>query len=758
MQVRSFPWRDDLRGGLSASILVIPFCISYGMLAFAPLGPEWVAPAIVAAFLGSLLAPLITAALGLAAPMVFVPRSVSAVVTAAFLTEFFAPSGLFGGLATGPAMAVLVPVLVFAFVLLTALFEFVFGLARLGRLAKYLPAPVIAGFQCGVALILLLLQVGPALGLSHPFSIAALGTSFAEIRSLAPVVAAVTAAIAFAVMRRVPRWPAFAIALAAGSLLHMAFSLAGAAGGLGPVLGSIQLAMPEFTGVRAAFDAGIEREVLPALPRLFGWAATAAVISTIDTLIALKIAEQMTERKTSPDHELMRVGAANLVVAMAGGMHSSYNIISTVTNLKNGGRSRLSTVIAAVGAATVAILFWPVLSLIPQAAIAGILIAVSFGMFDKWTLAVARNLVAERSRPTMDVLGMLATVTIVAALAVSTNLLVAVSTGIAIAIVSFIWRMSRSIVRRSYTVRDVQSRNIRAPALRDLLVQHGHRVMVFELEGPLFFGTAEKLVEAIEAMADSDMLIAIVDMERLNDIDSTGVRLLAQAQRKLARHGRSLAFGGIPATGHVARALADFGLALLPGESGIHDIRLFSDADQALEWAEDRLLEVIDREQAAVRDDFAIDSLDMLRGCSPAEVEVVGSFLERREYGAGTTIFRAGDTSRELFAIAAGRASVTLSHVDSAGAKAAPSATADTRLVTFSYGAVFGEFALLDRQPRSATVHADTDLVCYVLSSEAFELLKNQHPSCAIKLLANLGRELSTRLRNANQTIRVLAR
>jgi CRP-like cAMP-binding protein len=71
------------------------------------------------------------------------------------------------------------------------------------------------------------------------------------------------------------------------------------------------------------------------------------------------------------------------------------------------------------------------------------------------------------------------------------------------------------------------------------------------------------------------------------------------------------------------------------------------------------------------------------------------------------------------------------------------------RLATFSGGTVFGEVALLDKEPRSATVIADTELECYILSEESFEGLKAAHPAIAIHLLVNLGLELSRRLRKA---------
>ena len=127
---------------------------------------------------------------------------------------------------------------------------------------------------------------------------------------------------------------------------------------------------------------------------------------------------------------------------------------------------------------------------------------------------------------------------------------------------------------------------------------------------------------------------------------------------------------------------------------------------------------------------------------------MVTGMLEKCTYEADEAVFREGDTGRELFIIASGSASVYLR---------LPGAERATRLITFTAGTIFGEVALLDDEVRSATVEADSPLVCYVLRQPAFETLSAEHPTITVKLLRNLGRVLSGRLRRANRTIYQLA-
>ena len=171
----------------------------------------------------------------------------------------------------------------------------------------------------------------------------------------------------------------------------------------------------------------------------------------------------------------------------------------------------------------------------------------------------------------------------------------------------------------------------------------------------------------------------------------------------------------------------------------------FEDVDRAIEWAEDQLLqdELDNRSQGT---EVELADVGALGTFDEEDIATIKSFLHRTTYAAGSVIFREGDPGNELFVLTGGTASAYLRQADSG----------TIRLATFSPGTVFGELAILDAGPRSATVVADTDLVAYVLTATEFARMSAGIPAVAIKLLANLARELSGRLRRANQTIHQL--
>lgn len=140
--------------------------------------------------------------------------------------------------------------------------------------------------------------------------------------------------------------------------------------------------------------------------------------------------------------------------------------------------------------------------------------------------------------------------------------------------------------------------------------------------------------------------------------------------------------------------------------------------------------------------------MDLLAGFDQKEIAVMESFVEEVRYAPGETIIREGDTADSLYLLAAGRVSICLTLKNGARRQ---------RLSTISPGLAFGELALLDGGSRSADVIADKPTLCYLLPIVKLQALEKCHPDIHRKLILNIGRELSARLRRADAEIRALA-
>jgi len=448
--------------------------------------------------------------------------------------------------------------------------------------------------------------------------------------------------------------------------------------------------------------------------------------------------EGVTQQREDHNLSLVRLGLGNLVAAAFGGISSAISLTSSQANYNSGGRTNYSVLLSSVLILAAVLFCAQLIALIPKVVVAGMLFVTAWRLFDRWTAQLVKRLVAAGPRNRASLLLDLLVIVLVTLVAVFASLVTAVAIGMLVSVFSFLFRMSRSVIRRSARGDVLRSRKTRAPRLMQLLAEQGQRIVVFELEGAVFFGTAEKLIHQIEKAVTDGATLAIVDLKRVTDIDSTGVRFLIQANDAMVKQGKFLLLSSVEEHSRLGQFLRDMGAiaALTKG-------RVFVDNDLALEWAEDQL---ILSELGKVEPDaeFPFGQLDLFTGMSAAEIELIKGMLERRTYAKEEIVFDEGSPGQQLFVIARGEASV---RIRPAGA------TRDIRLVTFSPGTVFGEVALLDTEVRSATVQADEVLVCYVLEQAVFQQLAVAHPGIAVTLLRNLGRELSNRLRRANRVI-----
>jgi len=379
---------------------------------------------------------------------------------------------------------------------------------------------------------------------------------------------------------------------------------------------------------------------------------------------------------------------------------------------------------------------FPLVTRLPRVALSAVIMVVAVQHFDLWSLQLVKRISAVLGGQRRLLLIDLLVVLLVAVLSITVNIVLAVFLGTVIAVILFVVRMSRSIIRRSYRCNAISSRKSRDTREAKALEQHGGSILVMELQGALFFGTGERLFDEIEAANRSETHFLILDLRRVSEIDSTGARVILDVQTNLTREGRQLGLV-LSRYGDVMPRLKDLGVF-----EQVSTDHVFEDVDRAIEWAEDKLLKKVLDEPPPTQE-LPLEKIGILYNFDRSEIAALALRLSRVAHPKGGMIFHQGDVGTHLFIVTKGTASAYIHQ---------PTGRA-IRLVTFAPGTVFGELAILDAGPRSASIIADEDFVSFALSQAEFAALAAEAPAIAIKLLANLGRELSSRLRRADRMI-----
>ena len=720
--------RSDVVAGLVSSTVAIPLAMAFGMFAFVSLGDEYFAYGAMAGLVSAVIAGVACVALGDRSTRVYAPR-----ITTTFFLGLLLYSLLHRGAAGGSEPGVSATLLVFfAIILLGGVFQALFGLMRLGSLIKFAPHPVMAGFQNMAAVLLFLVQLGNVLGFDHNVSFTRVFGAIGETRPLSVLVAALTFAAMWNARRITTRMPPILVGLGCGIVAYYALALAGLGDMLGPIIGpptasaAMRTVLVDFSGLAMAEP--LEKSWL----LIVSSALALAIIASIDALLCAKLASLPGELRAGDDRLLVRLGVSNAISAAFGGITNGINIGPSLTNRAFGGQSPLSVIVNAIAVLAAATLLFPVLAYIPRAALSAAVMVIAIQHIDPWTSQLAQRLVRpgtpQRGAIALD----LGVCLFVSLLSIAVNVVLAVFIGIVLAVLLFVVRMSRSNVRKLYRCDIVRSRRYRDPAELGVLHTKGASVLVIELQGALFFGSAERLAQIVDRETVQGTVAVLLEMRRITEIDSTGARILGDIDAALAARGIKLALV-LSARTETAARLADIFQA---------PDRFFPDIDRAIEWAEDDLLRQI---AIAPSSELPLERLPLVSDLTADQIELLRNWLEPAAWPAGQVVFRSGDPGSSLYLVTKGRASVHIRHEDG-----------DIRLVTFAPGAVFGELALLDRGPRSATITADEDLKALGLSEASFAVLCQQQPDLAIKLLTALGRELSVRIRYANMTIQQL--
>ncbi|KON82207.1 sulfate permease [Azoarcus sp. PA01] len=401
------------------------------------------------------------------------------------------------------------------------------GAFRLGSMIRFIPVSVVIGFTNGIAVVIFISQVKDFLGLDiekmpgeffgkMETLLAAmptidLPTVATSIASLAVLIAWNRTATRIAWMRRLPGPLAvLLIATAVNALLHLPIDT------IGSRFGGIPQELP---------DIGLPALSLGTLGKLIAPAVTIALLGAIESLLSARVADNLIDDRHDPNQELIAQGVANVVAPLFGGFAATGAIARTATNVRSGGHTPVAGMVHALVLLAVVLALAPLASHIPLAALSAIVVMVSVDM-GEWHAFAWKELARYSNQYRVILLGTFF-VTVVF------DLTLAVELGMLLASLFFIYRMSD--LTRIERVPLEEHYGVEALARSD----GTPRIIAYRVFGSLFFGAANKL-ENLLLMQEGHPDAVILDLEKVINIDTTGLDALQTLHRTLQKRGAQL--------------------------------------------------------------------------------------------------------------------------------------------------------------------------------------------------------------------------
>ncbi len=724
---RTTPWQE-LRAGMAGMLISLAPALTMGLLAFAALGPQAAMLGIPAALLSSAIGGAVFALLSRGPMAAGGPSSAPVLVVGALVARVAADPDFMAG---DPAAMALLLALVAAAVVCMGAVQIALALSGLVRWAKFVPQPVLAGFMNGVALLALL----SLLPLLFGWPLARLQSiGWRDLPPVEPATLAVglfTVAVILGLPRLNSRLPATLIGLLAGSGAYFLLATVLPQAALGPLTGALPTAWPQPAVLAPWFNGASDG----LLQRYLGAALTAgllmALIGTLELVLNSLAMDQACHSRTDPRREAVALGAANLASGLVGGLPLLLLRPRALHMLQVGGRSRAGLFICCGLFAVLGLAAAPLLSLLPQVVLGGVMVTIAFLMADRWSL----QLLAQwwQGPRAADLQLALAVVALVCGATVVLGFPAAVAAGALLSVMLFIRSMNRSLVRSRSTAEALPSRRIYAAADEDRLQTLRARITVLELEGALFFGSADRIAELADALG-ADCHTLVLDFRRVSVIDASGAVVLAQVSRRLHDHGTRLLLTGVSNDNRHGLMLRQFAGVDYVAEHGVPDI------DQAVELTELRLL--AQAGQDPLRETVALDRVSLMDGLDAAQRARLAACLQPRRLADGERLFGQGEPGDRLYVITAGSINIFSATV--------PGSTAlRQRYVSLSPGMMLGETAMLDGGGRSGEAVADGVTDVHALDAQALQRLQAEDPQLVAQVYRNIALHLSQRLRAA---------
>ena len=291
-----------------------------------------------------------------------------------------------------------------------------------------------------------------------------------------------------------------------------------------------------------------------------------------------------------------------------------------------------------------------------------------------------------------------------------------------------------NVIRTACSLREVGSKRQRGPLETFFLDEHSSTVRVFELQGPLVLSTVD-IALAAAGMSVAESREIIVDIRRASSVEEAACVMMGQFATRARERGTLVVYSG----------LSERDERLMMGITGVEPANLCKTLDEALEESEERILQRLGAHNVGAAE-IPLSEHPLLKGLARDDIDHIEAISQRQQFSAGEVVFGEGEPGDSVYLIMRGVAAVTV----------ALSSGMSHRVAVLGPGTSFGEFALLEEAPRSASVEAQEQLTCWRIPIAG--LLDRSRNNVALRsaIVEEIARDLASRLRRANVEIAAL--
>lgn len=611
--------------------------------------------------------------------------------------------------------------------LLTGLSLYLLGQFQLGNLTRFIPYPVIGGFQVGTGWLILVGAFSVLTG--HRLSLESLPTLVGSDLLWRWLPAMIYALFMIVVLRYKPHFMSLLLLILSGiALFYLGVWFSGAS--LEQLRADKWLLGPFPRGsLWQAPD--LAKVDWTALSKQAPTMMVAVLLVATDVLLVSVAIEITTSQRLDLDQELKSTGLGNIVTGLVGGMTGFSALSLVLLNDKVGASNRLTAVVSALVCGLFLLWGIPLLDYFPVIVLGSLLLFFGFAFMKDWVWDGWSRL------SLVDTLMIYAIWILVAFI----GFLPGVGAGLLMAMVIFIVNYSRTkVIKLELSGAELRSNRERSSEESQLLDQHGAATRVFKLQGYVFFGTANNLLERTRALFEAPEpppRTIILDFRAITGIDSSATASFRQMVQQSKSQGTKLLFASVP----------DAVTQILDGE----DLRRETQEavgdrpqlDHCLEWCENQILASEQLTGTPRSYDTTLAEI-----FSEDAGQAFKDALERREFARGELLFGEGDPAESLLFIESGQIAASVTNALGEA----------ERIRSFGAGAIVGEMGLYTQDPRSASLTATEPAVVHLLTRVALDKIEREQPQVALAFHRAIARILAGRLGQANNTLKFLLR